>query len=155
MKGYLIDTNHVGALFRKEAKVMVRANLIPPENLPRVSTITLGEIEAGNIMTKERNQLKRDAFLAYVYEDFLPYALCVDERTRISYAKIIGKILKEYPKTNPDKRTERHLVEIGVDINDVWIAAVAHQHGMVLVTHDNMEKIKEAISSELVFEDWF
>jgi tRNA(fMet)-specific endonuclease VapC len=154
LRGYLLDTNHVGAMYRQLPKVMARLNTIPPEYLIRVSTITLGEIEAGNLITKTTDQLKRDEFIAYVNEVFLPYALCVTKGTRIAYAKIIEKILQNIPKIAPDKKTERHLVENGIDINDVWIAAVAVEHGLVLVTHDGMEKIREAIKSEIEIEDW-
>ena len=153
MRGYLLDTNHIGAIARQEPKVMAKVNTIAPENLLRVCAITLGEIEAGNLLTATTNELKRSDFLSYVNENFLPYSLNVTATTRISYAKIIESILTKYPIIS-NKRTERHLVEIGVDINDVWIAAVAHDHRMVLVTHDNMEKIKEAIESELEFDDW-
>lgn len=154
MRGYLIDTNHVGALAHQEPKVMARRNTIPPEHLVRVCTITLGEIEAGNLITTTTNQLKRDAFLAYVYEEFLPYAIEVRTTTRTYYAQIIERILKNYPKSTPDKKTERHLVELGVDINDVWIAAVALEHGLVLVTNDGMKHIKGVIEPDLEFDDW-
>jgi len=134
---------------------MVRVNSVPPENFPRICAITLGEIEAGNLITASTNQLQRDAFMDYVFKWFLPRTIYIKDTTRQSYAEIIGKILTKYPMTQKSQKTERHLVEnVGVDINDVWIASVALQHNLILVTHDGMEKIKELIEPELEFDDW-
>ncbi len=134
---------------------MVRVNSIPPENFPRICAITLGEIEAGNLITPTTNQIIRDAFMDYVFNWFLPRTIYVKDSTRQSYAEIIGKILTKYPMTRKRQKTERHLVEnVGIDINDVWIASVALQHNLILVTHDGMEKIKEVIEPDLEFDDW-
>ena len=129
---------------------------MPHEDFPRICAITLGEIEAGHIIKPSTNQLIRDEFIAYVYEWFLPRALDITPMTRISYSEIIGKILEEYPIINPGQKTERHLVDIGVDINDVWIASVAHEHGLVLVTDDKMTKIRQVLepSKVLKFDNW-
>jgi tRNA(fMet)-specific endonuclease VapC len=155
LKGHLIDTNHVGAIARNEPKVMARVHSFPPENFPRICAITLGEIEAGNLITASTDQLKRDAFVNYVYEWFLPRCISIRHTTRQAYAEIIGKILKNHPMTQKSQKTERHLVEnVGVDINDVWIAAVALEKNMILVTHDKMEKIREVIEPDLEFDDW-
>lgn len=140
-------------MFSKETNVIARLNSIPPEHLVRVSTITLGEIEAGLLMTKTTDETKRNEFRAFVYKEFLPYAIEVSGATRIYYAKIIGRIWKKHPPP-PKRETERHLVELGVDINDVWTAAVAFEHGLVFVTDDKMARIKEALSSDVMFENW-
>ena len=156
MRGFLIDTNHVGAIIREEPKVMARVNSMPPENFPRVCAITLGEIEVGNLITASTNQLIRDDYMKYVYEWFLPSALEIRHTTRISYAKIIEAILRIHPMTSSQK-TERHLVEnVGIDINDVWIAAVAHEHGLILATDDKMTNIRAAVepSKLVVFDNW-
>ncbi len=134
---------------------MVRVNSVPPENFPRICAITLGEIEAGNLITASTDQLKRDAFMDYVFKWFLPNTIFIEHRHRHSYAEIIGKILTKYPMTGKSQKTERHLVEnVGIDINDVWIASVALEHNLILVTHDGMEKIKELLEPELEFDDW-
>lgn len=161
MRGYLIDNNHIGAIARQEPRVMVRLNKIPPENFPYICTITLGEIEAGDLLTTSTDLLKREEFLTYVYEWFLPKAIEIRATTRIYYAEIMARIYKKYPK--PSKReTERHLVELGIDINDVWTAAVAFEHGLIFVTNDKMACIREVLTDSdyiktpgiVNFEDW-
>lgn len=54
----------------------------------------------------------------------------------------------------PKKRTERHLLDLGVDINDVWAVAVAWEHGLIFVTEDKMACIREAVGSDVQFECW-
>ena len=42
---------------------------------------------------------------------------------------------------------------MGLDVNDIWIAAIALEHNLVLVTKDGMAKIREAAPS-LRIENW-
>ncbi len=47
--------------------------------------------------------------------------------------------------------------ELGIDENDIWIAAQAGAHNLVLVTHDsrgNLEKVLKQFASTLTVEDW-
>jgi len=43
------------------------------------------------------------------------------------------------------QRTQRHLSDLGVDVNDVWIAAVALEHGLILLTEDGMGTIRNCV----------
>ena len=45
-------------------------------------------------------------------------------------------------------------MDLGVDINDVWIASVAYEKNMVLVTDDNMVCIREALEGKVDFDNW-
>ena len=47
--------------------------------------------------------------------------------------------------------------ELGVDENDIWIAAQAKTHNLVLVTHDfrgNFDKVLKQFAPTLTVEDW-
>jgi len=154
VEGYLFDTNHVSALFNKKSSILAKLKLLAPNTQIRACTITLGEIEAGHGMTKTTNQRRRDEYTAFVNETFFPNALSISTSTGRYYAKIIERIWNKHPKPT-QLSTERHLVDLGVDINDVWIAAVAWEHGLALVTNDKMFCIKEVITKEEVeFENW-
>ncbi len=126
---------------------------IPPDCLLWVCTITLGEIEAGHRMTKTTDQLKRDEYDRFVNDNFPHVALEVSLSTRNYYAEIIARIWRKHPPP-PKKRTERHLLDLGVDINDVWAVAVAWEHGLIFVTEDKMTCIREAVGSDVQFECW-
>ena len=49
--------------------------------------------------------------------------------------------------------TQKHLSALGVDVNDVWIAAVALEHGLTLLTTDRMETIRNCVP-DLKVENW-
>jgi len=150
--GYLLDTNHVAALFKKEPGVIEKVRSCPDAQI-RACTITLGEIEAGHRMTVTTNQGRRDEYTAFINEQFLPNALPISHSTRLYYAEVIGRIWKLHPPGKSSVKTEAHLVRLGVDINDVWVVSVALEHGLILVTEDSMQCIREAFP-ELKIECW-
>jgi predicted nucleic acid-binding protein len=153
VRGYLLDVNHVEAFFRKELKFIQKVNTIPTENLLWLCSITLGEIEAGHSMTQTTDQQRRDKYIEFVNETFGHVILEITEHTRIYYAEIMGRIWQNHPPP-PGRRTERHLVELGVDINDVWAVAAAWEHGLIFVTDDKMKCIKEAVKGIVEFDCW-
>ena len=132
---------------------MQKVGSLPGNTQLRASAITLGEIEAGHRMTQTTDQRRRDDYTTFVNEQFLPNSLPISHSTRLSYAEIISRIWKRYPPANPKTRTEVHLVQLGVDINDVWVVAVAWEHGLTLVTEDKMKIIREVVP-EVQVECW-
>lgn len=154
MKAYLLDTNHVEYLFQEHERVMARLGSLPPDTQIRASVISLGEIEAGHRITETTDQQRRDDFDRFVAQEFRPLALSVNSTTRNYYADLVGGIWQRNPPSSRRTRTERHLVELGVDINDVWIAAQAIEHNLILVTEDNMQCIREAAGKLLDVENW-
>jgi predicted nucleic acid-binding protein len=154
VRGHLLDNNHVEAYCRKEPSVIQKLRAIPVDWPLRVCTVTLGEIEAGHLMTQTTDQTKRDEYVECVTREFLPYALPISIHTRLNYAKIIGKIWSLHPPANPKKKTEQHLLDLGVDINDVWAVASAWEHNLTFVTADKMACIREAVGDSVRFDCW-
>lgn len=155
MRGFLLDTNHVGAYCRKDPKVIAKLRTIPAEWPIRVCAITLGEIEAGHLLTTTTDQAKRNDFIKCVNEDFLRYALEISIHTRFKYGMIISRILHAHPMPNPKTKTEKHLVEVlSVDINDVWTVASAWEHNLTVLTTDDMACIKKAVDGDVKFDNW-
>jgi len=154
--GYLLDLNHVSALFNKHPLVLKKVNSLGRKQV-RACAITLGEAEAGHQMDPAVNAT-RTAYTRWLNTTFLPNLLEIRGTTREFYAKLIGGLWQVCPKTSVKMKTERHLVlNCGVDINDVWMAACALEHGLVMVTQDKMEKIKLAVAhvgESLDFECW-
>jgi len=154
VRGYLLDVNHVDAHFRKHPSFMERYRLVPHDAQWRICSTTLGEIEAGHQMSSSTNQQRRDDYAAFVIGEYLHNGLDVTASTRISYASIIGRIWKKHPPAGKDTRTERHLVNCGVDVNDLWLVSVAWEHGLTVLTEDAMSCIREAVASDVQFESW-
>jgi predicted nucleic acid-binding protein len=155
VRGFLLDTNHVGAFCRNDPKVVAKLRTFPVEWTVRVCAITLGEIEAGHLITTTTDQAKRIDFLRCINEEFLRHALEISIFTRFKYAQIISRILRSNPMPNPDTKTERHLVQAcGVDINDVWTVASAWEHNLTFVTTDEMTAIRKAVKNDVQFDNW-
>ena len=154
MIGYLLDNNHVEAFCRKDPRILKTERTKPAEHLIWVCTITLGEIEAGCLMTQTTNQAKRGEYIKFVHDRFFEYILPVSESTREHYAEIMGKIWQNHSPSSSSKRTEHHLVEQGLDLNDVWAVSVAWEHGLIFLTEDKMEWIREAVGNNVLFENW-
>lgn len=154
MRGYLLDDNHVAGLFREEATILRKIRSIPVDWQMRVCNVTIGELEAGHRMTQTTDQSRRDAFEKFIVKNILHLGLEVSVHTRDKYAEIMGRIWKKHPPSDGKKKTERHLLDLGVDINDVWAVAVACEHGLTFVTTDKMACIREAVGDDVHFDNW-
>jgi predicted nucleic acid-binding protein len=156
LKGYLLDTNHVAAVCRKDAAIIRKLDAFPAGTQIRTNVITLGEVEAGNRITVTTNQKKRDEYVAELEKRFLPEVLPITVKTRFYYAEIMGRLWDKHGPPTRKVKTERWLVEqFAVDINDIWSVAIAWDHGFTFVTTDEMERIKEVISDdEVLFDCW-
>jgi predicted nucleic acid-binding protein len=154
--GYLLDTNHVGLLARKEAGIVARLQSQPPDTQVRICAITLGEITASRETTTTTNQQKRDEEDAFIKANLLPNLLPISNSTGIYYGLIIGRLGRSHPSPSQHTRTEYHLVaHLGVDINDVWVVASAWEHGLTLLTTDKMECIRDVVNAtEVRFDSW-
>ena len=67
---------------------------------------------------------------------------------------LLGRIWQARTPASPDVKTDAHLVSLGVDINDIWLVAVAWEHGLAVVTTDKMRVIREAVGVDVAFENW-
>lgn len=153
MQGYLLDTNHIDPLFRQEAGIVAKYNAVPQDWQIRLSTITLGEIEAGNLLADPADEQKQDDLNQFLNEYFISKALCVEVTTRIDYAVLLARILEQHPRPTPNTKLKHHLYGLGVDVNDLWIVSIAREHNLTLCTKDGMAVIKAA-AFDVGFDNW-
>jgi predicted nucleic acid-binding protein len=85
--------------------------------------------------------------------NLIPSVVPISHYMQDSYGNIIGRIWKQTPPSNPKTSTDAHLVHLGVNINDVWIVAVAWEQGLILLTDDKMSCIKSVVP-EVTWENW-
>ena len=165
MPGYLLDTNVVRYWFdpaRQEQHQAVTRRIggLPEHVLMTISAITLGEIEYGHRALGEKiDREKEDAFLQFIGHR-LPMTLDVGKHTRIAYGALRARLFDRYVPSPRKKglRPEQLVhpvtaLELGIHENDLWIAAQALEHNLVLVTHDKMAHLQE-VAEELRLEDW-
>jgi predicted nucleic acid-binding protein len=63
------------------------------------------------------------------------------------------RIWRQHPPGNDRIKTQQHLSALGVDVNDVWIAAVALERNLTLLTEDRMDTIRNCVP-EIRIENW-
>lgn len=175
MSDYLLDTNILRYWYddrcSQHAKVLACVQVIrqpDPETqyVPRlfVSVVTMGEIEYGHRYAKKPNvseQLKHHEFV----REQCPEPLEVITHAAEPYGVMKAWLMNSFsPKTKRTKAARlKQLIdpatteELGVQENDVWIAAQAMTFNLVLVTHDhkgNFGKLQRKFAPELQVEDW-
>jgi predicted nucleic acid-binding protein len=155
VRGFILDVNHVSAHFNKVPTFMERYRLFPPDTQWRVCSVTLGEIEAGHQMSVSGDLTKRDAYARFVIDEYAYNAVEITARTRVYYASIIRRIWNTVPPPKSKLQTEKHLVNNGVDINDIWMVSSAWEHGLKLLTSDALTSIRNILDvSEVEFDCW-
>ena len=167
--GYLLDTNIVAYWFDEDRaehdKVLDHINRLPKGALIRISVVTLAEIEYGQRAVSPTDTPLQVRYRQLIDERF-PKPIEIGKATTVYYgawrARLFGKLAPREKKTKV--RRPEQLVdpvtsrELGIQENDLWIAAQAMEHNLVLVTHDlqSMEPLSGVMDDELRvdFEDW-
>ena len=164
MRGYLLDTNildywHDPNSPAHEAVIRRLYSLDPAAPL-RIPAVAWGEIEYGHRCVSPSDTAIQAEFRRFL-ETHLPRALDVHKTTAIYYGQLRARLFDKFaPKGNKKGLRPEQLVdpltaaELGIQENDLWIAAQAMEHNLVLVTHDRMTRIREVVPDLLAIEDW-
>lgn len=147
-----MDTNHVTAWEAGNQSLIAEVKSLPNSDLIFTSAITLGEISAGHQMTGGDAQ-RHHQVRHFLNLHLMAYVVAISHSTERYYGQIIGRIWKRTPPSKSSVSTDAHLVSLGVNINDVWIVAAAWEHGLILLTADNMSCIKSVVP-EVTWENW-
>ncbi|AMW31206.1 type II toxin-antitoxin system VapC family toxin [Arthrospira platensis] len=146
---YLLDTNHCSYLIRKEATVWEKALAIGTENLA-TCVIVQGEL----IFMAEKSA-QNTQNLANV-NNFLQYLriYLTDETTAVIYGQIKAAVFEQFAPKEKSQRRKTKITDIGFDDNDLWIASIAWQHNLILVSADSdFQRIQRV--RDLTVESWY
>ncbi|MCX7427575.1 MAG: PIN domain-containing protein [Planctomycetia bacterium] len=164
MQGYLLDTNMLAYWFdeerREHEKVVDRIDALGPSAPLGISAISLGETEYGHRCVSDADTAVQFAFRRFVNAR-VPRVLTIQRSTSTYYGQIRARLFNKFAPRNGKKRLRPcQLVDpltakcLGIQENDLWIAAQAYESNLVLVTHDKMDRLREVTSDLLAFEDW-
>jgi predicted nucleic acid-binding protein len=103
-------------------------------------------------VTATTNPARRDQCRAFIEERVTDYVREISMTTRDAYATIMERIWRTHPAAIGED-TQRHLSNLGVDVNDVWIVSVAFEHNLTVLTADAMATIRECVP-EVSMENW-
>ncbi|UCE58409.1 MAG: PIN domain-containing protein [Phycisphaerales bacterium] len=164
MDGYLLDTNIVkywhDTRCPEHGLVAARVEQLDERAPLYVSVITLGEIEFGHRAESPITTESQREFSSFVSER-LPDRLKVDRHSVSHYGDLRARLFEKYAPIGKRAKVKRpeQLIDpvtaktLGIQENDLWIAAQALERNLVLVTHDKMDHIRK-VASELRIEDW-
>lgn len=145
---YLLDTNHCSFLIEGESKVINHFRQRSEVTIA-TSAIVVGELRfmAQNSQQKTANLMKIKAFLQRID------VYSIDNQTAEIYGDFKSEIIKQFGPKEKRKRQTTKLTEIGISENDLWIAATALRHSLIIVSCDSdFERMRQV--REFSLENW-
>lgn len=145
---YLLDTNHCSKLLDKDPEIIEKLIELADEKV-LICVIVRGELQfmVENSEYKEENRRKLSNFL----KDIDVYL--IDDAVADIYGSIKAALFEEFGPRDRRRRRKYKLKKLGVDENDLWIAAVAKRNGFRIVSADKGFK-RIAKVEELEIESW-
>jgi tRNA(fMet)-specific endonuclease VapC len=145
---YLLDTNHCSFLIEGDSKV-VNHFRERSEVIIATSPIVVGELRfmAQNSQQRTANLIKIQAFLQRID------VYSIDKQTAEIYGDFKSEIIRLFSPKEKRKRQTTKLREIGISENDLWIAATALCHSLIVVSCDSdFERMRQV--REFSLENW-
>jgi len=132
----------------EHAAVVARIADLPDAAPLFVSPVTIGEMEYGYRVQSPHDESREAEFRVFVHEK-VPTVLPIDRHTTEPYGRLRAAIFDRFApgdlrtkKRRPCQLTDHATATtLGIDENDLWIAAQAIQHNLVLVTNDRIASI--------------
>jgi len=172
MRDFLLDTNIWEYWFNAKGHPVEHANIqtrvkelaelgTKTESFPLklgISVITLGEIDYGYNKKKQSRE--------YEFRQFLsgknPWTVFIDKHVAKMYGMLRARLFEKYApkdKKREGLRPEQLIdpvtsLELGIQENDLWIAAQAMRKNVILVTNDKLHRICEVAGNELHIDNW-
>jgi tRNA(fMet)-specific endonuclease VapC len=145
---YLLDTNHCSRIIQGNPTVLQA--ILSRRN----AGVALSVIVQGELLFMAENSERRAENLDHVQTFLKMFDLYpVSDEISRTYAQLKANLLNTFgPKDKTQRRTTR-IQSLGLDDNDLWIAATALQHSLILVTADgDFNRIQQSCNLQL--ESW-
>jgi tRNA(fMet)-specific endonuclease VapC len=128
---FLLDTNHCSYAILGNTQILDR--LADLENVS-ISTCT---IVKGELIDMAARSQQRQANLALVQRFLLGLNIYpIDQTTAEIYGNLKAAVFDRYAPKDKTQRRRTSITQLGIGENDLWIAAVALQHQLTLLTTD-------------------
>jgi len=166
MRDYLLDTNIWSYWFDPEnhseqhANIQAQLKRLPSSSRLSISVISWGEINYGYNVNHKKEKSRETEFRKFI-NDVAPWLVSINIHTAEIYGELRAQLFEKYPPRNKKKRLRPEQLidpvtslELGIQENDLWIAAQALSRNLTLVTNDAMEHIREVAGESLHVDNW-
>ena len=157
MAGYLFDTNIWSYAFEQATFVTDKIQKLENSQI-YLSAVVWGEVVFG---AKANPKFPFDEYREFIHKD-KPLILPIDKHVAEVFGALKAEIFeKKSAKVFRANSGRKNLLknpmpakDMGVDENDLWLAAQALAYNLVLITSDRMHTILELAPKELKHEIW-
>ncbi len=163
MRDYLLDTNIWSYWYNpaKNSNILQHIQQLPTAIKLHISVITIGEIDYGYNVMPKKEQSREAEFRKFISGE-APWTVLIDKHVAKTYGELRARLFEKYaPKNKRTKglRPEQLIdpvtsLELGIQENDLWIAAQAISRNLTLVTNDAMGRIREVAGKSLHIDNW-
>lgn len=146
---YLLDTNHCSYILQGNPDVCNRFQELG-ENLVAICPIVQAELIF--MAQNSQRQLENIENVRNFIQDIEIYP--ITSITAEIYGEFKAELIRHFGAREKIKRRRTKLSDIGIQESDLWIASIAIQHNLTLVSADrDFQRIQEVRS--LSIESWY
>lgn len=146
---YLLDTNHCSLAIKNQPDIIAKL-----ATLDRAQTSTCVIVQ-GELIYMVENSQQRESNLSRVRQ-FLNNIVIyeIDSVTAEIYGAFQADLMRHFGPKEKKKRRKTRLINIGISQHDLWIASVALQHNLIIVSADSDFQRIRAVR-DLAVEKWY
>jgi predicted nucleic acid-binding protein len=139
---------------------MSHVRRLPPDSILGISIITWGEVVYGHRTVSPQETPIQAEYLQFIMSKGPKTFFLDDMHTARTYGELRALLFDKYAqkKKRSGLRPEQLVdpatsLELGIQENDLWIAAQAITRNLTLVTNDKLSRISEVAGDDLI-ENW-
>ncbi|MBD2609481.1 type II toxin-antitoxin system VapC family toxin [Scytonema hofmannii FACHB-248] len=145
---YLLDTNHCSLAILGNINILNR--LLEVEN-SLISTCVIVQGELIDMAVRSQRQQSNLALIINFLRGI--YIYNIEKETANIYGQLKADLFNQFAPREKSKRRKTKITDLGFGENDLWIAAIALQHNLTIVSADSdFQRIKEV--KTLSVESW-
>ncbi|KOR38344.1 twitching motility protein PilT [Planktothricoides sp. SR001] len=146
---YLLDTNHCSLAIQHQPDIIAQLSAL---GQAQVSTCVIVQAELIYMAENSQNQQNNLQLVEKFLQNVFIYA--IDSSTAKIYGAVQAELMRRFGPKEKSKRRRTRLIDLGVSQNDLWIAAIALQHNLILVSADSdFQRIQTV--RDLPIESWY